>query len=81
MSYLLYWREKYFTALDLHSGYYDTKLDEESIPKVHSLQYLANLNFLDLPFGLSQGQDFFICLIYDLLDLTRPLIKVKVLDI
>ena len=24
---------KYFTALDLHSGYYHIKLDEESIPK------------------------------------------------
>ena len=36
---------KYFTALDLHSGYYHIKLDEEYIPKVISLQHLANSNF------------------------------------
>ena len=35
---------KDFTALDLCSGYYHIKLDEESIPKSASLQYLANLN-------------------------------------
>ena len=36
---------KYFTALDLCSGYCHIKLDEESIPKVLLLQYLANSNF------------------------------------
>ena len=57
---------KYFTALDLWSGYYHTKLDEESIPKSAFTTVLSKFEFLRLPFGLSQGPDFFICLIYDL---------------
>ena len=52
---------KYFTALNLQSCYYHIMLDEESIPKSAFIQILR------LPFGLSQGPDFFIHLIYDLL--------------
>ena len=56
---------KYFTALDLQSGYYHIKLDEESIPKSAFTTVFGKFEFLRLPFGLSQGPDFFIHLIYD----------------
>ena len=72
---------KYFTALDLYSGYYQIKLDEESIPKSAFSAVFGKFEFLRLPFGLSQSLNFLIYLICDLSDLTRPLIKVKVLDI
>ena len=72
---------KYFTALDLQNGYFHMKLGEESIPKSPFPTVFGKIEFLRLPFGLSQGPDFFICLIYDLLDLARLLLKIKVLDI
>ena len=62
---------KYFTALDLHSGYYHIKLDEEFIPKSAFTTVFGKFKFLRLPSGLSQGQDFFIYLIYDLLRLDK----------
>ena len=34
-----------FTALDLWSGYYHIKLDEESYPEAHSWLCLENSNF------------------------------------
>ena len=71
---------KYFTALDLHCGYYHIKLDEESIPKSAFTTVFGKFKFLRLHFGLSQGPDFFMHLIYDLSDLIRPLTKVMVLD-
>ena len=48
---------KYFTALDLHSGCYHINLDEESILKSVSTTVFSELEFLRLPFGLSQGPD------------------------
>ena len=57
---------KYFTALYLCGGYYHIKLDEESIPESAFITIFGKIKFLRLPFGLSQGPDFFICLIYDL---------------
>ena len=60
---------EYFSALDLQSGYYHIKLDEESIPKSAFTTVFGNFEFLRLPFGLSQGPYFFICLIHDLLGL------------
>ena len=56
---------KYFTALDLHGGYYHIKIDEESIPKSAFITVFGKFEFFRLPFGLSQGPGFFICLIYD----------------
>ena len=44
---------KYFTALDLCSGYYHIKLDEESIPKSTFTTLFGKLDVLRLPFGLS----------------------------
>ena len=63
---------KYFTALDLHIDYYHIKIDEESIPKIAFTTVFGNFEFARLPFGLSQGPDFFICLIYDLWTLQDP---------
>ena len=57
---------KYYTALDLHSGYYHINLDEESISKSTFTTVFGKFEFLRLLFGLSQGPDFFISLIYDL---------------
>ena len=54
---------KYFTAPDIQSGYYHIKLDKESIPKSAFMTVFGKFDFLRLPFGLSQGPDFFTCLI------------------
>ena len=62
---------KYFTALDHCSGYYHNKLDEKSIPKSAFITVFEKFKFLRLPFGLSQGPDFFIWLIYDLFRLGK----------
>ena len=62
---------KYFTALDLHGGYYHIKLDEKSIPKSAFTTAFDSFEFLRLPFSLSEGPDFFICLIYDLFGLDK----------
>ena len=62
---------KYFTALDLQSGYYHRKVDEESIPKSAFKTAFGRFEFLRLPFGFSQGPDFFIHLIYDLFGLDK----------
>ena len=62
---------RYFTALDLQSGYHNIKLDEESIPKSAFTTVFGKFEFLRLPFGLSPGPDFFICLIYDIFILKK----------
>ena len=43
----------YFTTLDLQSGYYHIKLDEESIPKSAFTNVFRKFEFLRLPFILS----------------------------
>ena len=70
---------KYFTALDLRSGYYHIKLDEKSIPKRAFTTILGKFEFLPLPFGLFQGGDFFIHLIYDLFGLNKDTMQGQVL--
>ena len=65
---------KYFTALDPHSGYYHIKLDE-SIPISAFTTVFSKFEFLRLPFGLSQGPDFFIHLIYNLFGLNKTSMK------
>ena len=62
---------KYFATLDLCSGYYHIKLDEESIPKRAFTTVFGKYEFLRLFFGLSQDPDFFIWLIYDLFRLDK----------
>ena len=43
---------EYFTAVDLHSGYYHIKLDKESIPKSAFTKVFGKFEFLRIPFGL-----------------------------
>ena len=64
-------RARYFTALDLQSGYYHMKLDTEFIPKRAFMAVFGKFEFLRLPFSLFQGPDFFIHLIYDLFGLHK----------
>ena len=66
---------KYFTALDPQSGYFHIKLDEESIPKSAFTTMFGKSEFLHLPFGLSQGPDFFLCLIYELFGLDKVIVQ------
>ena len=62
---------KCFTELDLCSGYYCIKLDDESILKSALTMAFGKFEFLRLPFGLSQGPVFFMHLIYDLFGLEK----------
>ena len=62
---------KYCTTLHLHSGYYQIKLDKESVPKSVFTTIFSKFEFLRVPFGLSQGPDFFIHLIYNLFGLNK----------
>ena len=63
--------EKYFKALDLCNSYYHIKFDEESILKRAFTTVFGKFKLLTLLFGLSQGLDFFIQLIYDLFRLDK----------
>ena len=62
---------KFLTALNLRSGYYNIKLDEEFIPKSAFTILFGKFKFLRLLFGLLIGTDFFIRLIYDLFRLDK----------
>ena len=62
---------QYSTALDLHSGYYHIKLDEESIPKSGFTTVFEKFEFSRLLFGLLHSPDFFIHLIYNLFGLDK----------
>ena len=62
---------KYFTALDLCSGYYHSKLNKDSIPKSAFTTVFGKFEFLRLPSRLSQGPDFFMHLIYNLIGLEK----------
>ena len=66
MSYLHYSMEQ-STGQHLTSAMVTTTSNwmKSQSPKV-LLQVFSKFEFLRLPFGLSQGPDFFICLIYDL---------------
>ena len=66
---------KYLTALDLQSGYYHIKLDEEPIPKSAFTIVFRKFEFLQLSFGLSQGPDFFIHIIYYLFGLIKATVQ------
>ena len=49
---------KFFTALDLQSGYYHIKLDEESIPKTDLMTVCGKLEFLRVPLDYHKIQMF-----------------------
>ena len=72
---------KYFTALDLCSGYYHTKLDEESIPKSSFSTVFGKFKFLRLPLVYLKAQTSLFVLFMPISDLTRLLLNVKALDI
>ena len=44
---------KYLTAIDIHSGYYHIKLDEESVPKSAFTMVFGKFEFFRIPSGLS----------------------------
>ena len=64
----------------LCSGYYHIKLDEDSIPKSASTTVFGKFKFLRLPLACLQAQTS-LFILFTFLVLTRPLIKVKALDI
>ena len=59
-------REQNISQHLITSGYYHIKLDGESIPKSAFTTVFGKFEFLSIPFGLPQGSDFFIHLIYNL---------------
>ena len=69
---------KYFTALDLQSGYYHMKLDEKSILKSAFMTVFNKFEFLQISFGLSPRPRFLSALFMTYLDLKRSSNKVKV---
>ncbi len=48
-------KSKYFTAIDLKSGYWEIKLSEDSIPKTAFSTPDGHYEFLRLPFGLKNA--------------------------
>ena len=73
--------EKYFTALNLHCGYYHIRLDEESIPKSTFKTVFDKFDFSRLPLACHKAQTSSFLSSMTFLDLTRPLIKVMAKDI
>ena len=62
---------KYLTAMDPQGDYYHIKSDDESIPKSTFTTLFGKFEFLILAFGLSQGPNLIICLIYNLFGLYK----------
>ena len=62
---------KYLTVLDLWSGYYHIKLDEESILKSALTTVFRKSEVLRLLFCVSQGPNFYIHPIYDFFGLDK----------
>lgn len=46
---------KYFTSLDLHSGYHQLRIADEDVPKTSFKTHLGQFQFKVLPFGLSNA--------------------------
>ena len=69
-SFMLLKGAKYFTILDLCSGYYHIKLNEESTESPFTTVF-GKFEFLRLPFDFSQGMEYFIWIIYDLFGLDK----------
>ena len=55
---------KYFTALDLKSGYWQVEMDESSIPKTAFSTQDHHWEFLRLPFGLKNAPADFSRIMY-----------------
>ena len=52
-------KAKFFTALDLRSGYHHIALDEEAIKKTAFVTPLGKYEYLKVPFGLAQAPAYF----------------------
>ena len=50
---------KYFSTLDLRTGYHHISLDEESIPKTAFTSPYGNYEYVKVPFGLAQAPAYF----------------------
>jgi hypothetical protein len=46
---------KYFTSLDLHSGYHQLRIADEDVPKTSFKTHMGQFQFNVLPFGLSNA--------------------------
>ena len=50
---------KYFSTLNLCTGYHHTPLDEDSIPKIDFTSPFGKYEYLKVPFGLAQAPAYF----------------------
>ena len=59
---------KFFSTIDLRSGYYHIALGKDSRAKTASVMPFGRYEFLQVPFGLAQAPAFFQHLMYKVLD-------------
>ena len=52
-------KAKYFTTLDLRSGYHHVALDKQSIKKTAFCTPFGKYEYLKVPFGLAQAPSYF----------------------